>query len=180
MTIVRILAGMARNPLATANGLAVGMPLSLLIGAVLFERIGHLVPCEMCMMQRWPLVAASAIGVFAMFLRNASHRRAAVLSAGFGILASSLIAIDHLGVERKWWEGHTACTSSMPKGLSTADFLKEMMSMPLIRCDTPQWTMMGLSLADLNALISGATAIAVTWLVLRSRRGVGRIAADAA
>jgi disulfide bond formation protein DsbB len=180
MTIARVVARIANEPLRAANRLAVAVPLSLLLGAVLFERIGHLVPCEMCMMQRWPLVAAAAIGVFAMFLRNPSQRRIAVLSAGMGILASSLIAIDHLGVERKWWEGHTTCTSSMPKGLSTADFLKEMMSMPLIRCDTPQWTMMGLSLADLNALLSGATAIAVTWLVLRSRRVGGRIAADAA
>lgn len=163
-----------------ANGLSMAMPLCLLLGAVLFERIGGLVACEMCMMQRWPLVAAAALSSIALFMRSERARRVTIMSAGFAILTSAAIAVDHLGIERKWWEGHTACTSSLPKDLSSADFLKAMMDMPLIRCDTAQWSMLGLSLADINAIVSGSTGIAVIYLVLRAGRRCGMIAADAA
>lgn len=156
-----------------ANLIVVILPLGLLAGAVAFQHVGGLVPCEMCMMQRWPHVAASAIGMIALCMRDGAARRIAVMSAAFAILASAGIAIDHLGVERHWWEGHTACTAALPKGLSPEDLLERMVRMPVVRCDVAQWRIMGLSLADLNALASGIGGVVSAALVTRAR---GRIA----
>jgi disulfide bond formation protein DsbB len=166
--------------LGLANAIAFLVPAGLLAGALLFEHVGGLKPCEMCMMQRWPHVAAVAIAAMAPLVAPMWARRGVIMSAAGAIGVSGIVAIDHLGVERKWWEGHTACTSSLPTGLSTSEYLDAMMKMPLIRCDTPQWTMMGLSLADMNAIASTATAIIVAWMVVRSRKVSRDVAADAA
>lgn len=166
--------------LRLANVFAMAVPAMLLGGALLFEHVGGLRPCEMCMMQRWPHLAAFVIALLGWLIRPLWARRAVLMTAAGGIAASGLVAIDHLGVERKWWEGHTACTSSLPTGLTTAEYLDAMMRMPLVRCDTPQWTMFGLSLADMNAIASMATAILVAWLVLRARGSGKGSAAEAA
>lgn len=168
------------HSLRLANVIAAMVPAALLGGALLFERVGGLKPCEMCMMQRWPHLAALVLALMAVVVRPAWARRGMIMAAAGGIAASGMIAIDHLGVERKWWEGHTACTSSLPTGLTTAEYLDAMMRMPLVRCDTPQWTMFGLSLADMNAIASLTTALVVAWLVLRSREGSRGSAANAA
>lgn len=168
------------HSLRLANVIAAMVPAALLGGALLFERVGGLKPCEMCMMQRWPHLAALVLALMAVVVRPAWARRGMIMAAAGGIAASGMIAIDHLGVERKWWEGHTACTSSLPTGLTTAEYLDAMMRMPLVRCDTPQWTMFGLSLADMNAIASLGTALVVAWLVLRSRGRSKELAAGAA
>lgn len=158
------------HPLRLGHLLAIMTPFVLVGGALLFEHVGGLSPCEMCMMQRWPHLAALVLGLIALLAPDAKIRRGLVMASAGGIATSAAIAVDHLGVERRWWEGHTACTSSLPTGLSTAEYLDAMMRMPLVRCDTPQWTFAGLSLADLNAIVSGGAAIIIIVLVMRSRR----------
>src|SRR5262249_57135389 len=37
--------------------------LALLIGALLFQYVGHFPPCEMCHWQRWPHIASAVIGL---------------------------------------------------------------------------------------------------------------------
>jgi len=155
------------------------LPLALLAGAMGFQHIGHLVPCEMCMMQRWPHVAAAAIGTMALFMKDGPPRRFVVMSAAFAILTSAGLAIDHLGVERHWWAGHTACTSALPKGLSPQELLERMVRMPIIRCDVAQWKIAGLSLADLNAIASGLGGVMAAALVVKSAEKID-LAAEAA
>ena len=44
------------------------------------------------------------------------------------------------------------------------------MTAPLIRCDQPQWTLGGVSLAGFNAIFSFAAAIAIWGLLARKRK----------
>ncbi len=44
--------------LSLARLVAILLPVALLGGALGSEYIGHLVPCEMCMWQRWPHLGA--------------------------------------------------------------------------------------------------------------------------
>jgi disulfide bond formation protein DsbB len=79
------------------------------------------------------------------------------------ILISGLIGAYHAGVEYKWWEGITTCSST-----AASNSLEDILNAPLIRCDEPQWTLFGISLAGFNFLISTAAAIAI--FVLLGRR----------
>ena len=43
------------------------------------------------------------------------------------------------------------------------------MRQPIVRCDTPQWTLFGVSLAGFNALFSLGGALSILSLVRRTR-----------
>jgi disulfide bond formation protein DsbB len=54
-------------------------------------------------------------------------------------------------------------------GGSVEDMLKRIMDAPVVRCDVPQWTLFGISLAGFNAIISLTGGLAVLWLLRRPR-----------
>jgi disulfide bond formation protein DsbB len=48
--------------------------------------------------------------------------------------------------------------------------LKQLMKVPLIRCDQVQWSLFGISMAGWNAIFSLSGAAAIAWLALTGRR----------
>ena len=153
--------------LKLAQRLALAVPALLLIGAYISQYGFGLFPCEMCWWQRYPHFAAVLL---AMVSFVAAPRPLWVALAGLAILTSGLIGLFHAGVEYAWWEGLTACTSPVAEG---ADPLAAVMNAPLIRCDVPQWELLGVSLAGFNFLFSTLGAIAVLWLVGKSGKAQG-------
>ena len=83
------------------------------------------------------------------------------------IIASGLIGGFHAGVEYGWWEGVTKCASIPHAGGGSA--MDAILATPLIRCDTAQWTLLGVSLAGFNFIISCAAGIAALVLLARKR-----------
>ncbi len=152
---------MTPRPLVTANRLALLRPAVLMAGALGSQYIGGLYPCEMCHWQRWPHYAAILIAAVA-FATTGGTRRALVLLAALAIAVSGAIGVFHAGVEYRWWDGITACTSTVRPTGSVDDMLSQIMKAPMVRCDVPQWSFAGISLAGFNAIISlvGAAIIA--------------------
>jgi len=146
-----------------ARALALLIPAALLAGAWGFQLIGHLYPCEMCHWQRWPHYAALPIALLA-FVPGMPQRPLVALAA-IAIAVSGAIGVAHAGVEYHWWQGFTPCTSTFSSG---GDTLSAIMNAPVVRCDAPQWTFAGISLAGFNAIVSLGGALAI--LVLLSRR----------
>lgn len=149
--------------LQKARALALLIPAALLAGAWGFQLIGHLYPCEMCHWQRWPHYAALPIALLA-FVPGLPQRPLVALAA-LAIAVSGAIGVAHAGVEYHWWQGFTPCTSTFSSG---GDTLTAIMNAPVVRCDAPQWTFAGISLAGFNAIVSLGGALVI--LVLLSRR----------
>lgn len=150
--------------LKLAQRLALGVPALLLAGAYISEYGFGLPPCEMCWWQRYAHFAAVPLALVSTIARP---QWLWIGLAGLAILCSGLIGGFHAGVEYHWWEGITACTG--PIGAAGVDPLEAIMNAPLVRCDQPAWTLLGISLAGFNALISGASALAI--FALLARRG---------
>ena len=133
-------------------------PAGLLGGALAFEYIGGLVPCEMCLWQRWALAAAL---VLALLGWATDHARALLALAALAILCGGGIAIFHVGVEQHWWQGITKCAASLSSGSAT-DIMEQILAQPLVRCDAIPWSLFGISMAGWNAMVSiliGGTAL---------------------
>ncbi|HYZ48267.1 MAG TPA: disulfide bond formation protein B [Sphingomonas sp.] len=157
------------SALAQARLIALLAPAALLGGALGSQYLGGLHPCEMCYWQRWPHEAAIALAILAYGLAGQPRwSRALVALAGLAIAVSGAIGVFHAGVEYHWWEGVTTCSRG-PSAANGADLLKAILTAPVIRCDQPQWTLLGVSLAGFNALFSFAAAIAIWALTLRKR-----------
>ncbi|MGH6872703.1 MAG: disulfide bond formation protein B [Rhizomicrobium sp.] len=134
------------------------LALALILGALGFQYIGHYPPCEMCMWQRYPHIAASFVGIVGGGL-VATGRLDKRFGAPLAVLTiilvalSGAIAVYHAGVEWKWWKGPSACTGGPYSGPMD-------LNQHVVLCDIAAWRLMGLSLAGYNAIISlGAAAL---------------------
>lgn len=154
------------DSLAKPRWLALLAPALLLGGAYVSQYGFGLYPCEMCWWQRYAHFAALPFALLAFLL---PRRKWPIALAALAVLASGLIGLFHAGVEYGWWQGLTAC-SATPGG-GGGDPLEAIMNAPIISCNVPQWTLLGISLAGFNFLISVAAALAVfTLLAKRSAR----------
>jgi disulfide bond formation protein DsbB len=156
-----------RNPARNAAyALALLIPAALMGGALISQYVFGLFPCEMCWWQRYPHIAAIVLAVLAFTRKGTGVGDLAVTLAALCIMASGLIGAFHAGVEYHWWEGITTCSSTR----ITGNPLDAIMGAPLVRCDSAQWTLLGISLAGFNFLISTSGAVVVLALLGRSRR----------
>jgi disulfide bond formation protein DsbB len=143
--------------------LAAAGSLLLLVGALVFQAFGY-APCKLCLWQRWPHGAAIAIGALSMVVTWRALPFAGALAAA----TTGVFGIYHTGVENGWWQGPTTCTSGSIGGVSAEDLLNQIMTAPLVRCDEVAWSLMGLSMASWNAILS--FALAAVWLAAARRQ----------
>ena len=133
--------------------------LVLIVGALLFQYVGHYPPCEMCHWQRWPHIAVAVIGLGggALLAGGIMPARSAPILAALavlGVAVSGALGVFHAGVEWHFWPGPAACSSSYVPG-QVVDFT-HMGHVPM--CDRAAWRLLGISMAGYNALISLGTA----------------------
>lgn len=145
--------------------------IAVLGGALVFQYVGGLPPCDLCIWQRWPWGIAIAIGVVALAvapLRRAAGRALpALLSLLF--LAGFAIAAYHAGVEQHWIAGPATCSGPVGGVTNFADFARMIEQRPVVRCDDIPWSLFGISLAGFNAIISVALAALALWSTARFR-----------
>jgi disulfide bond formation protein DsbB len=154
-----------------ARFIALLLPAALLAGAWASQLIGGLYPCEMCHWQRWPHYAALLPAALAFGVANRGVARSLVVVAALLIALSGAIGVAHAGVEYHWWNGFTACTSTVSlDGMDAAARLEAIMRAPVVRCDTAPWSFASISLAGFNAILSLGGAMLILWLLARRVR----------
>lgn len=129
-----------------------------------------LVPCELCLWQRWPYWAAAALALAAHFVA----RRKLLWAAGMAALVSAGIAGFHVGVEFGWWPSPLpGCAAPTAGGAMTLDqMMASLAAVPTKPCDEPVWLIPGvpLSMAALNLIYGLSLAGLALVIAERSRR----------
>lgn len=129
--------------------------IAMILGAWAFEFIGGMAPCKLCYYQRYPHWLAGGAGLLALLLGGTVLPYIGALGAAM----SGAVGVFHSGVERKWWDGPSTCTSGSIDGLSADELFNQIMAAPLVRCDEIPWEMFGFSMANYNAIFSLGAAI---------------------
>ncbi|WP_206931297.1 disulfide bond formation protein B [Roseococcus thiosulfatophilus] len=146
--------------------LAVAAPLFAHGSETWFE----LVPCELCLWQRWPYWAAAALALAAHFVA----RRRLLWAAGAACLVSAAIAGFHVGVEFRWWPSPLpGCAAPTAGGAMTVEqMMASLAAAPTKPCDEPVWLIPGvpLSMAALNLIYGLSLAGLALVIAERSRR----------
>ena len=132
---------------------------ALVGGALLFQYVGGLQPCELCLYQRWPYYAMIVLSALALALGRPRISAAVTGIAALAFLIGAGLAFYHVGVEQHWFAGPTACTGAPTGAGSIEDFRARLMAQQPVRCDAPQWALLGVSLAGWNLLASVALAV---------------------
>ena len=131
----------------------------LLVTALGYQYLGELMPCSLCIWQRWPHLAAAVLALLVVAVWPA---RILALLGALAAATTSGIGIYHVGVQRGWWPGPDACSAADPAGLSTGDLLDRILATPIVRCDEVVWEFLSISMAGWNALISAG--LVLLWL----------------
>ncbi len=145
--------------------------LAMILGALGFQYIGGIAPCEMCHWQRWPLDAAIVTGFVGagMFVTGVINRNAMLIFAALSlalIAASGAIGAYQALVEWKFLPGPESCTGARFVFHGAADFVH---SAPAVRCDEASWRLLGISLAGYNALFSLGAAVLGAYLLVAKK-----------
>jgi disulfide bond formation protein DsbB len=138
---------------------------SLLLGALGFQYLGGMAPCEMCFWQRYAHLGVLGVAGLALLTGSRPLGWLGVLA----MLGAAGLGLFHAGVEQDWWEGVTACTAPVSAGMSTEAMLDSLMNAPLVRCDEIPWSLLGVSMAGWNAIVSAGAALCAAFLLLFGR-----------
>jgi disulfide bond formation protein DsbB len=139
---------------------ALALPCAAIAGAFAFQAAGF-APCELCLQERLPYYAGILLGAVTLVL--AWRGTSLALTACFAALAllflgSAGFGAYHAGVEWGFWPGPADCTGTLDKAPSMADFMKQLQTIKVVRCDAVAIRILGLSLAGWNAVVSLAVA----------------------
>ena len=149
---------------------------AVLGGALISQYWGGLAPCELCLLQRWPWVAAIIISLIAIAVgsRWALPWAALLLTAVFAV--GTVLALYHVGVEKHWFAGPNACTGAATAANTVEALKARILGQEPVRCDEPAWSLWGISLAGWNllaSLVMGSSCLAVFLRLRRPRRRTG-------
>ncbi|WP_417583708.1 disulfide bond formation protein B [Pelagibacterium sp.] len=166
----------SRSSSSTDKRLASGafaLGLAAILGALAFQFIGGLYPCELCLTQRWPYY----IGLPLLALALIAWRKltTAIRVGLMGIVAALFawgggVGVYHAGVEWGWWPGPQSCTGVGDEAVSL-DMLSDMSDVRIVPCDAIQWEFFGISLAGFNVLISAAIVVMLVLAIIGQLRG---------
>lgn len=140
-----------------------------------FERAGY-TPCELCLLERNPFYASVPLGLataLAAWTGRLRIARALFAALALVFLGSSGLAAYHAGVEWKVWAGPTGCSGTVQAVPSVNDFLKQLDTIKVVRCDDASLRVFGFSLAGWNVFVS----LFLTVVAVLGARGAGRGAA---
>ena len=121
--------------------------------AFIAEYFFNLIPCDMCLKQRYPYYLIGILATINLFINSNDLIKTLIIklsiisTAFFGVIYS----IYHVGIERKFWVGASEC-SSQNTALDIETLSAQIMNMPIIRCDEPTLLFNLISIAELNVL----------------------------
>tara|TARA_B100000035_G_C20949658_1_gene531385 strand:+ start:203 stop:691 length:489 start_codon:yes stop_codon:yes gene_type:complete len=125
---------------------------SLIIsGAYILEYFYNFPPCKLCIYQRIPYFLIIIVCFFSFF---AKYKSIHFYIAFFLLFSSFLIASFHSLVERGLVEFNSGCSSSANSFENIDDLRNHLDSVPITKCDEILFSIMGFSLANINAIIS--------------------------
>jgi disulfide bond formation protein DsbB len=142
--------------------------------AVGSERFGGLVPCALCLVERWPYRVAAGLAVLALLAPPRLGRLLLALLV-LAVLAGAAAAFVHVGVEQGWWPSPLPeCAAPRFQGGSIAERLAHMPVRPAKPCDDPTYLIPGLrvSMAALNLIYALGFAGFVAMSLRSGRRRV--------
>ncbi len=150
-------------PDARTAALALAAAAVATVGGALFIEHGLGVkPCDLCLTQRIPYYAGAPLAALVALLATLSPNRR-IATAGLALLgvlflAGAGLGAYHAGVEWGWWPGPTGCTGAIAKPAGMGDFLRQLETVRVVRCDEVTFRIFGFSLAAWNAAISAGLA----------------------
>lgn len=146
------------------------IPFFLLLGgagpllfALFVQYVLKLPPCHYCILQRYPYALPTLAGLLAFLPALRMYRRTLLLVGVLGWLATTGIALWHVGIEQGIIVEQGGCSAAALSG--PADAIRaQILNAPLVACNAVAASFLGISMAAWNAMGALALTILAGWL----------------
>jgi disulfide bond formation protein DsbB len=143
---------------AIATALFAGIALG---AAFAMEDWGGLVPCALCLLERWPYRIVIGLGILAAITPRGLSR-ALLWLAVVCLLGDVVLGVIHVGVEFHWWPSPLPeCAAPHVTGATLAERLASMPARPAKPCDEPNFLIPGVPISIAGGNLIYALAFAV-------------------
>ncbi len=149
--------------------IASALALAIALGS---ERFGGLVPCALCLVERWPYRVALAVGLLGLVLPR-PWAWVALTICILAFAAAAAAAFVHVGVEWKFWPSPLPeCQGPNFTGMTMAQRLAAMPTTPSKPCDEPTYLLsfLPISMAAMNLLFALVMSLGLTIFAVRNAR----------
>ena len=123
-----------------------------LVSAYFIEYVLGYKPCNLCLIERLPYFFAILFIFLSLIINRLEKITLITLALIFA--AAAVLSFYHFGIEQGFFSESLACISNNEiNNLSKEDLIKELQK-EVVSCKDVQFTLLGLSLASINTLIS--------------------------
>ena len=123
-----------------------------LIAAYFVEYILGYKPCNLCLIERLPYFFA--IIIIFLYLTINRFEKLIFIFLGLIFASGTILSFYHFGIEQGFFKESLVCISNDKiNSLVKGDLIKELQK-KVVSCKDVQFTLLGLSLASINAIIS--------------------------
>jgi disulfide bond formation protein DsbB len=149
-----------------AATLVAAASIGALLTAFIAEYAFAIAGCTLCIYQRVPYALTAVLSGFAMMATMPPVRLRLVFKTCAAVFViGSAIALYHVGVQQGLWSEPSVCEAALPDPGAIIDLRNARATRPA--CSEVDWSVMGLSLAALNAMYSAALAAGCAFLSTR-------------
>ena len=135
-----------------------------LVSAYFVEYILGYKPCNLCLIERLPYFITIIIILIGSIVSRLEKIILITLALIFS--AATILSFYHFGIEQGFFNESLVCISNNEiNNLSKEDLLKELQK-EVVSCKDVQFTLLGLSLATINAIISFILSVITFMLFL--------------
>ena len=128
-----------------------------ILSALVAEYVFNILPCQMCLYQRYPYYFIIIISLIYFFSKIISLKLYYWISATlFGI--GLFFAAWHVGIEQKILPGLSGCSNIINLSQSLTKLKEQILNQNIIICDQITWSIFGLSAATINSISSSLGA----------------------
>ena len=129
------------------------LSLSSLIFVFILQYEYGILPCKICIWQRWPHIFNI---ILVLIILSSSLKTNFVFVFGLiNMFLAFILASYHYGLENNLWKNVFSCSAEIEfNDLSTAEILKNLNNTPIKNCEIESWNFLNLSLTGWNLILT--------------------------
>jgi disulfide bond formation protein DsbB len=138
---------------------------TMLVSAFYLQYFKNLPPCDLCITQRWfhAFILLYSLTFYIIMKTKKLPLTLVILGLALVWISSGLAGMYHFGIELKLWTGPEACSSNL---IFSKDLLKDLLNKSPIKCDEIMFSILGISLAGWNAIVSSIIFLFLSLILI--------------
>tara|TARA_Y100000590_G_scaffold469701_1_gene659178 strand:+ start:5714 stop:6193 length:480 start_codon:yes stop_codon:yes gene_type:complete len=120
--------------------------------ALIAENFFDMLPCEMCLYQRYTYYILIILSMIFLLLKKYNSQTFYLL-AELILIIGLIISLWHFGIENSWLQGPSGCSSSIANMSGISELRQQILNAPIINCNEINWSVLGISITVYNAIL---------------------------